>query len=273
MAGALSDGEEVLGVLASNKLLGSLRIGIEEFLAELDGIVQLGIRLKHRDDGTAGEALLNTADVLASQVTETIVHPTLFVRNVLEANHTEDNLLIGHVANVINNSTIFLSRKPRLAGVAIELLYHGVAVLCEPSSSLLLRELEDCVVELLPQLDAPSCDLVNGLTELRTNGEDTAGLLCVGALPVLIINTLGIDDELLDGLGGMRLLGDHCPRPEEETVEGHRVNAEHIRGPLAREVRPDIFKTTEARSSEQDNVLVLPNVGVGREDGLVEVLT
>lgn len=114
---------------------------------------------------------------------------------------------------------------------------------------------------------------MNGLTELRTNSEDTAGLLRVGALPVLIINALGIHDELLDGLGGMCLLRDHRPRGEEETVEGHRLNTEHTSGPLAGEVRPGIFNTTKARSSKQDDVLVLPDVGVGREDGLVEVFT
>ena len=114
---------------------------------------------------------------------------------------------------------------------------------------------------------------MNRLTELRSNGENTAGLLRVGALPILIINALGIDDELLDGLGGMRLLRDHRPRGEEETVEGHRLNAKHTSRPLAREVRPGIFNTTEARSSKQDDVLVLSDVGVGREDGLVEVLT
>jgi hypothetical protein len=114
---------------------------------------------------------------------------------------------------------------------------------------------------------------VNGLTELRTNCENTAGLLCVGSLPILIINTLGTDNELLDRLGGMCLLRDHRPRGEEETVEGHRLNAEHTSGPLAREVRPSIFNTTETRASEQDEVLVLPDVGISRENGLVEVLT
>jgi len=71
----------------------------------------------------------------------------------------------------------------------------------------------------------------------------------------------------------MCLLRDHGPRGEEETVKGHTLNAEYASGPLAREVRPGIFNTTEARSSKQDDVLVLPDVGVGREDGLVEVLT
>ena len=70
--------------------------------------------------------------------------------NVLEADHTKNNLLIGHVANIVNDSSILLSGEPRLAEVAIELLYDRVAILREPSSSLLLRELEDGVVELLP---------------------------------------------------------------------------------------------------------------------------
>jgi hypothetical protein len=250
VAGALSDGEEIFDVLASNKLFGSFGISNEEFLAELDGIVQLRVRLEHGDDGTPSEALFNTADVLASQVTQTDVHPALLMRDVLEADHTEDNLFIGHITNVVNDSPILLSREPRLAEVAVELLYDRVAVLREPSSSFLLRELEYAVVELLPQLDASSRDLVNGLTELRTNGEDAAGLLRVGAFPVLIINALGINDELLDGLGGMCLLRDHRPRTEEEAVERHGLNAEHTSGPPAREVRPGIFNTTEARSSE-----------------------
>lgn len=150
MAGALSDSKKIFGVLASNKLLSSLGVGTEEFLAKLGGIVQLRVRLEDGDDGTAGEALLNTVDVLASQVTQTKVHPTFLVCNVLEADHTENNLLISHVADIVNDSSILLSGEPRLIEVAIELLYDGVAILREPSSSLLLRELEDSVVELLP---------------------------------------------------------------------------------------------------------------------------
>ena len=69
----------------------------------------------------------------------------------------------------------------------------------------------------------------------------------------------------------MCLLRDHHPRAEEETIKGHRLNAEHTGRPLAREVRPGIFNATEARSSEQDDILVLPNVGISREDGLMEV--
>ena len=150
MAWALSDGEKIFGVLASNKLLSSLGVGTEEFLAELGGVVQLRVRLEHGDDGTAGEALLNTVDILASQVAQTNVHPTFLVCNVLEADHTENNLLIGHVADIINDSSILLSGEPRLTEVAIELLYDRVAILREPSSSFLLRELEDSVVEVLP---------------------------------------------------------------------------------------------------------------------------
>ena len=88
------------------------------------------------------------------------------MRNVLEADHTEDNLLIGHVTDIINHSFILLSWEPRLAEVAVELLDDRVAVLREPSSSFVLCELEDCVIELLPELDASGCNLVNGLTEL-----------------------------------------------------------------------------------------------------------
>ena len=43
MAGALSGSEKIFNVLASNKLLSGLGVGIEEFLAKLGGIIQLGV--------------------------------------------------------------------------------------------------------------------------------------------------------------------------------------------------------------------------------------
>lgn len=150
MAGALSNGEEIFDVLASNKLLSSLGIGIEEFLAKPGGIVQLRVRLEHGDDATAGETLLNTMDILASQVAQTDVHPTFLMCNILEVDHTENNVLIGHVTDVVNDSSILLGGEPGLTEVAIEFLYDRVAILREPSSSLLLRELEDSVVEVFP---------------------------------------------------------------------------------------------------------------------------
>ena len=70
--------------------------------------------------------------------------------NILEVDHTENNLLIGHVTDVVNDSSILLSGEPRLTEVAIEFLDDRVAILREPSSSLLLRELEDSVVEVFP---------------------------------------------------------------------------------------------------------------------------
>lgn len=51
--------------------------------------------------------------------------------------------------------------------------------------------------------------------------------------PLVVVNTLGIDDELLDRLARVRLERDHDPRREQEAIERHPLHAIQLLAPLS----------------------------------------
>ena len=120
------------------------------------------------------------------------------MRDVHKTDHTENDLLVGHVRNVLDDRAVLLPAEPGLVEVLIELRDDFGAALSEPCGALLLGQLEDGVVELLPELDTTRRDLVDGLAELRADGEDPTGLLRVRALPLRVVDALRGDDEVLD---------------------------------------------------------------------------
>lgn len=91
--------------------------------------------------------------------------------------------------------------------------------------------------------------------------------------PLVVVDTRGIDDELLDALARVGLLGDHDPRREEEAIERHALNAVELLAPLAREVRVRVRRVvgTKAGAGDEDDVGPGPDGRVRREDRGVEV--
>ena len=194
------------------------------------------------------------------------------MRDVHKTDHTENDLLVGHVRDVLDGRAVLLPTEPGLSEVLVELRDDFRTTLREPDHALLLGQLEDGVVELLPELDGARRDLVDGLAELGADSQNATGLLRVRALPLRVVDTGRGDDEILDGGAGVGLLRDHDTAGEQETVERHGLKAVLLNGPVTGEVRPDIVGTTETGATHEDKIGVLADRAIGREDGLVEVL-
>lgn len=158
-----------------------------------------------------------------------------------------------------------------LLKIIIQPLDDIVLLLSEPCSALLLGQVEDGLVEFLPKLDTTVGNLVDGLSELRGDGENATGRLVVGLLPLVVLDTRSVNNHLLDRLAGVGFLGDHNARSEEETIVRHGLHAK-LGAPFTGEVRPNILDTTESRASDEDEVRVLSDGVVGGEHRLMEVL-
>ncbi len=107
--------------------------------------------------------------------------------------HAEDDFLGGHICDVLDDDLSFF----QLSEVLVELRDDLRAMLREPRRALLLRQLEDGIVELLQELDGARRNLVYGLAELGADSEDAASLLRVCTLPLRVIDTRSRDDEVL----------------------------------------------------------------------------
>ncbi len=78
------------------------------------------------------------------------------------------------------------------------------------------------------------------------------------------------DEELLDGIAGVRFLRNHSPRAEEDTVERHRLHTV-LKRPLSGNVRPNTLAITKARASDEGDVRMGSNGGICGKNRLVEV--
>ena len=174
--------------------------------------------------------------------------------DVHEANHPGDDLLVSRVGEVLDDRAILLPAKPRLSEVLVELVDDLRMVLGKLSSAL---QLQDGVIELLPELDATGSDLVDGLSELRKDGEDTAGRLGIGALPSSVIDTRRSDDEILDGRARVHLLGNHNARRKQEAIKGQELQTEMLDRLITSQVWLDVVGATEARASDSGYVALL----------------
>jgi hypothetical protein len=154
--------------------------------------------------------------------------------------------------------------------VGVQAIDDVLLVVGEPRDLLLLRKREDLLVELGPELDTARRDLVDRLTEFRVDRHDSSRRLVVGLFPVAIVDSGGIDDQLLDGFRSVRLLGDHSPRTEQETIERHPRDSVSL-GPDSREVRVGSLGVSETGTCEELDVRVLTDGGVRSEDRGVEV--
>jgi hypothetical protein len=239
LGGSLGDVEEESLVLGGEKLVSSGGVVLEERVGKLDRLVERGERLKEGVLGAravdAGEPLFDSSEPVAGEVSERDVNPSVLLGDVHESDHASGDLLVRHVADVGDDGSVLLLSKPGLVKVGVEALDDVVLLTLEPGRSLLLGYVEDGVVELSPELDGSGSDLVDGLAELGSNGEDASGLLVVCSLPVVVIDSGGGDDELLDGLRGVSLLGNHDSRRVEDSVERHRLSLEHLDGPVSGE--------------------------------------
>ena len=73
--------------------------------------------------------LIDATEPVASEVTERDVEPALLMRDVHEAGHPEDDLLlVGHIGEVLNDRAVLLAAEPKLVevlGEATQLASHG----------------------------------------------------------------------------------------------------------------------------------------------------
>jgi len=162
----LGNGQEVGSVLAGDKLFASGRVRLEELLHKFNGVVKFQEALKNGWAHFASEPLLYAAAEVSSKVAKAQIDPTLLVGDIHESDHAKHDLFIGHLSDGIHNRAVLLLRKPGLRKVAVELFDDGLLVLCQPGSTLILGKLENGVIELLPELDPPSGNLVDGFSEL-----------------------------------------------------------------------------------------------------------
>ena len=117
-------------------------------------------------------------------------------------------------------------------------------------------------------------DLVDVRTELAAAGGDVA-LAAARADPADLAvhgrDAGGVDEELLHGRGGGRLLGGHRGGADEHAVDGHRRLAVQGR-PRTGEVVDCAVRRTDPATDADDEVVDGAQVGVRREQELVEVL-
>ena len=130
------------------------------------------------------------------------------------------NLGISHVFEVDRLASL-VATEPGLLEVIIQLLDDVLALLLQLWNTLGLVQAEDLLVHLRPELDTAGGQLVDGLTHLGADSDDTASWALVCLLPLGVINTLSIDNGLLGHLRCVGFLGDHHTAAKEHTIEWH----------------------------------------------------
>jgi hypothetical protein len=240
LSGSLGDVEEECLVLRREELLLGRRVDAEEEVDKQNGVVERGEALEDRlldlsSSVDAGKPLLNPSEPVSGEVPKRYVEPARLVRDIHQADHPLGDLFVGHLPNVGDDPTVALLSEPGLVEVLVETTDDIVLLGLEPGSALLLGHVEDGVVELSPELDSSGRDLVNGLAEFGADSKDASGLLVVGRLPLVVLDSRSGDDEGLDGGRGLGLLRDHDSGREENSVEGHGLSLEHLDGPVSGE--------------------------------------
>ena len=111
---------------------------------------------------------------------------------------------------------------------------------------------------------------MNGLAKFGLHGEDATRFFLVGLFPLVIVDAGSLDEELLDGIAGVRFLRNHSPRAEEDTIERHRLHTV-LKHPLSDNVGPNTLAITKARASGEGDVRMGSNGAICGKDRLVEV--
>ena len=65
---------------------------------------------------------------------------------------------------------------------------------------------------------------------------------------------------------------DHDSASKQEAIEWHGLNTLALDCPITRQVRPDVFCSTEPGTRDERDVRMLSDRPIRRENGLVEVL-
>ena len=132
-----------------------------------------------------------------------------------ECHHARRHLGVRHQGRV-HDSALLRAAKKDLLVVVIEASDDSRLVLgngCGAGGS--TRQIEDSAVKVAPQQHAAVGDFVDGLAKLALDGEDAACHALVGLLPfalALAVNTVSINEQLLDLKGGGGLVGNHYAR-------------------------------------------------------------
>ncbi|ROW05694.1 hypothetical protein VMCG_05231 [Cytospora schulzeri] len=198
----LAQHQEVLDILGVDDLLVGLRVVGQNLLHGRVGLVKVGVALqKRRLSRGSRETLLDTVNEITSELGVGRINPTGLVLDVQKLDQSPHNLAVGHVLE-INSLTGLVLAEPDLLEVLIELLDDVGPVLLELSDTLFLRQAEDLLVHLGPELDTTSGKLVNGLTHLRADGDDTSSSALAKSLDILLSDLNGrntsADGETLD---------------------------------------------------------------------------
>ena len=271
LTAALAELDEVLNILGVDELLVGFRVGGKELVHNCERLVHLGVVLDKRAlVGSGSQTLLNTTDEVDSKSGKRRIDPTLLLLDVHQLDHAADNLTIGHVLKVNGNASR-VATEPNLLEVVVELLDDVVTVLLELGNALGLVKGEDLLIHLCPEQNTTGGKLVDRLTHLRADGDNTTSSTLVGLLPVGIVETGGINDSLLGSRSGLSLLSDHDTTTEQDTIERHGRVAE-LACPLTGQVRVGVLGSTETTSSNEDEVGALADSAIHLEHRLMEVL-
>ena len=111
---------------------------------------------------------------------------------------------------------------------------------------------------------------MDGLAKFRLHRKDATSLALVRLFPLIVVDALGLDKQLLDRVASVRLLSNHGPRAEEDTIERHRLHAV-LEGPLSSNIRPNAFSITETGTSNERDIRLRSNRAIRRDDGLMEI--
>ena len=112
---------------------------------------------------------------------------------------------------------------------------------------------------------------MDGLAEFRLHGKGkNTARFALRLLPFVVIDTLSLDEELLDGVASVRLLRNHGPRTKEDAIKRHRLRA-ILDSPFSGNIRPHALAITKAGASNERDVSLGPNGSVGCKDRLMEI--
>ncbi|RUP46913.1 hypothetical protein BC936DRAFT_146381 [Jimgerdemannia flammicorona] len=267
---ALAESQEVEDIFRSEELRFSLRELLKEIADEVVRVIELGIALEGGDLLGFAEALFDTAKEVTEEIAQGDVDPPMLSVNVQQFHHAVDNLSVGHLLEISSLAGCLLA-KPHLLEIGVETLDDIVLLGQQSGRSLVLGEVENGIIHLLPEANTTGCNLVDGLAELGADGHDTASGTGVGLLPLAVIDTGGVGDGLFGCLGGQTLLGDHHAGGKEDTVKWHG-RVVKLESPVAGEIGEGILRVTEAGATNKDNVGLTANGGVRLKNRLMEVL-
>src|SRR6266540_5381067 len=123
---SLCNCQEVCGIFGGKELLGRQRVLPEECFHKRKRVTKGREILEERwflaSAVDSSKALLDSSQPVSRQIAQRVVDPSLLMPNEHQANHSENSLLICHVAQVEGNTPILLPSEPGFSKVLVQFL-------------------------------------------------------------------------------------------------------------------------------------------------------